>query len=164
AIKAAQTGHFVLSTLHTNSAPETLTRLINMGVPTYNIATSVSLIIAQRLARRLCTVCKVAVDIPSNALYEEGFTDADLADIHLFTHNAAGCEHCQNGYNGRTGIYEMLNVTPEIGRIIMAGGNSLEIAEKAIEQGMQPLRRAGLLKVKQGISSLDEINRVTEDL
>lgn len=163
AIKAAQTGHFVLSTLHTNSAPETLTRLVNMGVATYNIATSVNLIIAQRLTRRLCPNCKVAVDIPTNALYEEGFMDADLADMHIFTHNPRGCENCKNGYNGRVGIYEMLNVTPEIGRIIMAGGNSMEISQKAIEQGMQTLRRAGLLKVKQGITSLDEINRVTED-
>jgi type IV pilus assembly protein PilB len=164
AIKAAQTGHFVLSTLHTNSAPETLTRLLNMGVASYNIATSVNLIIAQRLARRLCTVCKIAVDIPTNALYEEGFIDEDLADIHIFTNNTRGCEHCRNGYNGRVGLYEMLNVTPEIGRIIMAGGNSMEIAQKAIEQGMQTLRRAGLVKVKQGITSLEEINRVTEDI
>lgn len=163
AIKAAQTGHLVLSTLHTNSAPETLNRLMNMGVPPYNIATTINLIIAQRLARCLCNNCKIAIQPPVTALYEEGFQDEDFIDMTLFSPNILGCEFCKKGYNGRTGIYEALDITPEIGRIIMAGGNSMDIAEKAIEQGMQTLRRSGLIKVKQGITSLEEINRVTKD-
>jgi type IV pilus assembly protein PilB len=163
AIKAAQTGHFVLSTLHTNSAAETLTRLMNMGVAAFNIATSVNLIIAQRLARRLCTSCKEVVEIPTAALIDEGFTTEDVQEITIYGPSIHGCDLCKNGYAGRIGIYEMLNVTPDIGRIIMAGGNSMEIADKAIEQGMKTLRRAGLEKVKAGITSLEEINRITKD-
>lgn len=162
AIKAAQTGHLVLSTLHTNSAPETLTRLRNMGVPAFNIATSVSLIIAQRLARRLCESCKKPVDIPREALKEEGFTDDILQGNEIFS-PGDGCSQCLNGYKGRVGIYEVVKVTPEIGRIIMEEGNSLEIAKQAKEEGFRNLRVSGLMKVAQGITSLEEVNRVTKD-
>ncbi|MBY0545617.1 MAG: type IV-A pilus assembly ATPase PilB [Gammaproteobacteria bacterium] len=162
-IKAAQTGHLVLSTLHTNSAPATLARLMNMGVATYNIASSINLIIAQRLVRRLCTHCKQPIEVPNAALYEEGFQNDDLIDLELFTANVQGCEHCKHGYDGRIGIYEVLEVNQAIGHIIMAGGNSMDIAQKGIEQGMQTLRRSGLNKVKLGVTSLDEINRVIKD-
>ncbi|NNM60454.1 MAG: type IV-A pilus assembly ATPase PilB [Legionellales bacterium] len=163
AIKAAQTGHLVLSTLHTNSAPETLTRLVNMGVATYNIATSVNLIIAQRLLRRLCPNCKIPIEIPRVALYEEGFEESDLTDLNLFAPSTQGCEHCKKGYNGRVGIYEVLEVNQDIGQIIMSGGNSMDIAKKAMEQGMQPLRRSGINRVKEGITSLEELNRIIRE-
>lgn len=163
-IKAAQTGHLVLSTLHTNSAPETLTRLMNMGVPAFNVATSVSLIIAQRLARRLCKHCKEPhEDIPENIYREEGFAQAGvvLEEITLF--KPVGCKQCTKGYKGRTGIYEVLKVTPPISRIIMEGGNSLNIADKAKEEGFRTLRQSALRKVAEGIISLEEANRVTKD-
>ncbi|MDP5211775.1 type IV-A pilus assembly ATPase PilB [Pseudoalteromonas tunicata] len=159
AIKAAQTGHLVLSTLHTNSAPETLTRLMNMGVPSYNIASSVSLIIAQRLARRLCSHCKEPEHIPTEELLKLGFTQTDLTDLTLF--KAKGCEHCTEGYKGRVGIYEVMPITPNIAQIIMRGGNSLEIAEAATNEGVNNLRRSGLIKAASGMTSIVEINRVT---
>ncbi|ATC93558.1 type IV-A pilus assembly ATPase PilB [Pseudoalteromonas tunicata] len=159
AIKAAQTGHLVLSTLHTNSAPETLTRLMNMGVPSYNIASSVSLIIAQRLARRLCSHCKEPEHIPTEELLKLGFTQTDLTDLTLF--KAKGCEHCTEGYKGRVGIYEVMPITPNIAQIIMRGGNSLEIAEAATNEGVNNLRRSGLIKAASGMTSIIEINRVT---
>ncbi|OUL59011.1 type IV-A pilus assembly ATPase PilB [Pseudoalteromonas ulvae] len=159
AIKAAQTGHLVLSTLHTNSAPETLTRLMNMGVPSYNIASSVSLIIAQRLARRLCNHCKVPEDVPTEELLKLGFTQDDLPELTLF--KAVGCEHCTEGYKGRVGIYEVMPITPSIAQIIMRGGNSLEIAEVATNEGVNNLRRSGLIKAATGMTSIIEINRVT---
>jgi len=162
AIKAAQTGHLVLSTLHTNSAPETLTRLRNMGVPAFNIATSVSLIIAQRLARRLCESCKKPAEVPHDTLVEEGFTDQMLEGAKIFT-AGNGCDACLNGYKGRVGVYEVVKVTPEIGRIIMEEGNSLEIAQQAKQHGFRNLRVSGLMKVAQGITSLEEVNRVTKD-
>lgn len=162
AIKAAQTGHLVLSTLHTNSAPETLTRLRNMGVPAFNIATSVSLIIAQRLARRLCEHCKKPADIPHDTLIEEGFTEEMLHDAEIFA-PGDGCSQCLNGYKGRVGIYEVVKVTSEIGRIIMEEGNSLEIAQQADKEGFRNLRTSGLLKAAQGVTSLEEVNRVTKD-
>lgn len=162
-IKAAQTGHLVLSTLHTNSAPETLTRMVNMGVPSFNIATSVSLIIAQRLARRLCKHCKVPADVPEKSLLEQGFNPSDVGNLELFSAEIEGCEHCKNGYSGRVGIYEVLQVTPEIGRVIMEGGNSLDILDTAKQQGMLTLRESGLNKAKAGITSLEEINRITKD-
>ncbi len=158
-IKAAQTGHLVLSTLHTNSAPETLTRLMNMGVPSYNIASSVSLIIAQRLARRLCKHCKVEETLPRDELLNLGFKESDLPELTLF--KAVGCDQCTEGYKGRVGIYEVLPITPKIANIIMQGGNSLEIAKVAEEEGVNNLRRSGLLKAAQGVTSLVEINRVT---
>ncbi|BDM65902.1 type IV-A pilus assembly ATPase PilB [Shewanella sp. NFH-SH190041] len=162
AIKAAQTGHLVLSTLHTNSAAETLTRLVNMGVPGYNIASSVNLIIAQRLARRLCRECKVPEQVPEDELRKLGFDDAQIqSNFTLYAPHTAGCEHCSGGYKGRVGIYEVMRMSDEIARIIMAGGNSLEMANMARQQGMSDLRRSGLLKVIQGITSLAEVNRVT---
>lgn len=162
AIKAAQTGHLVLSTLHTNSAPETLTRLRNMGVPAFNIATSVSLIIAQRLARRLCEHCKKPADIPHDTLLSEGFTEEMLNGAQLFAHGD-GCSQCLNGYKGRVGIYEVVKVSPEIGKIIMEEGNSLEIARQADSEGFRNLRQSGLMKAAQGVTSLEEVNRVTKD-
>ncbi len=162
AIKAAQTGHLVLSTLHTNSAPETLTRLRNMGVPAFNIATSVSLIIAQRLARRLCEHCKQPADIPKETLIAEGFTDELLKGAKIMA-PGDGCPQCFNGYKGRVGIYEVVKVTPEIGRIIMEEGNSLEIAKKAEQEGFRNLRKSALMKAAEGITSLEEVNRVTKD-
>ena len=163
AIKAAQTGHMVMSTLHTNSAPETLTRLRNMGVPSFNIATSVNLVIAQRLARRLCSHCKKPVDVPKNSLLEMGFTEKDLADPELKIYQPVGCEECREGYKGRVGIYEVMKVTPEISKIIMEDGNALEIAAASEKMGFNNLRRSGLKKVISGLTSLQEINRVTSE-
>ncbi|MEC4728393.1 type IV-A pilus assembly ATPase PilB [Shewanella sp. D64] len=160
AIKAAQTGHLVLSTLHTNSAAETLTRLINMGVPGYNIASSVNLIIAQRLARRLCPECKQHEEVPEHELLRLGFKQTQIdEDLTLF--KPIGCDLCSGGYKGRVGIYEVMKMSDEIARTIMEGGNSLQIATQAKEQGMRDLRASGLLKVIQGVTSITEINRVT---
>jgi type IV pilus assembly protein PilB len=159
AIKAAQTGHLVMSTLHTNDAPQTLTRLIDMGVKPYAIATSVSLIIAQRLARRLCGSCKTLVDIPPEALRKEGFQEADIAGLKIYA--AKGCQNCTDGYKGRLGIYQVMPVTEAIGRLIMAGGNAIDIADQAAKEGVWDLRRAGLEKVKSGLTSLDEVNTIT---
>ena len=162
AIKAAQTGHLVLSTLHTNDAPQTLTRLMNMGVPPFNIATSVSLIIAQRLGRKLCPHCKKTDDLPREVLLEEGFTEDDLNEkFHLY--RAVGCDQCIGGYKGRVGIYQVMPVSEEMGRIIMSGGNSIDIADQAKKEGVDDLRRSALKKIKQGIISLEEANRVTKD-
>ena len=161
AIKAAQTGHLVLSTLHTNSAAETLTRLANMGVPSFNIATSVSLIIAQRLARRLCSACKVPAEIPKETLLEAGFTEAQLQDAEIY--KPVGCEQCKGGYKGRVGIYEVVKITDSISRIIMEGGNSIEISDAARKEGFNDLRTSALMKVAQGVTSLEEANRVTTD-
>ncbi|HWP94800.1 MAG TPA: type IV-A pilus assembly ATPase PilB [Gammaproteobacteria bacterium] len=160
AIKAAQTGHLVLSTLHTNDAPKTLTRLVDMGVPPYSIATSVNLIIAQRLARRLCNHCKRPVDVPKEALLKEGFTEEDLA-TGFTLYEAVGCENCKDGYKGRVGIYQVMPVTEEMGRCIMAGGNSGQIADIAAKDGVWDLRRSALAKVMQGLTSLSEANAVT---
>jgi len=160
AIKAAQTGHLVLSTLHTNDAPKTLTRLVDMGVKPYAIASSVSLIIAQRLARKLCTNCKEPLDIPPEALVKEGFTHSDIdAGMTIFT--AKGCSQCTGGYKGRVGIYQVMPCSEQIGRIIMEGGNAIQIAEEAEKEGVTDLRTSALKKVKDGITSLEEINRVT---
>ncbi|OJU91072.1 type IV-A pilus assembly ATPase PilB [uncultured Acinetobacter sp.] len=163
AIKAAQTGHMVMSTLHTNSAPETLTRLRNMGVPSFNIATSVNLVIAQRLARRLCSQCKVPVDVPKQSLLELGFTEQDLSNPDLQIFQPIGCPECREGYKGRVGIYEVMKVTPAISQIIMEDGNALQIAAASEKAGFDNLRRSGLKKVMQGITSLQEINRVTSE-
>ncbi len=162
AIKAAQTGHLVLSTLHTNDAPQTLTRLMNMGVPPFNIATSVSLIIAQRLGRKLCAHCKTPEDLPREVLLEEGFTEEDLQE-NFTLYKAVGCDQCVGGYKGRVGIYQVMKVSEEIGRIIMSGGNSIDIADQAKKEGVDDLRRSALKKTKQGIISLEEANRVTKD-
>ena len=152
-----------MSTLHTNSAPETLTRLRNMGVPSFNIATSVNLVIAQRLARRLCSQCKAPVDVPKQSLLELGFTEQDLANPDLQIFQPVGCSECREGYKGRVGIYEVMKVTPEISRIIMEDGNALEIAAASEKAGFNNLRRSGLKKVIQGITSLQEVNRVTSE-
>jgi len=160
AIKAAQTGHLVLSTLHTNDAPQTLTRMVDMGVKPYAIATSVSLIIAQRLARRLCGTCKVPRDIPREALLKEGFSEADVsAGLKIF--GPKGCSNCTDGYKGRVGIYQVLPVTEAIARIILGGGSAVEIGDQAAQEGVWDLRRAGLEKVKSGLTSLEEVNSVT---
>jgi len=162
AVKAAQTGHLVLSTLHTNSAAETLTRLRNMGVPAFNLATSVSLIIAQRLARRLCASCKKPMDVPMETLKAEGFSDEDIAQaFQVFEANAKGCDKCNEGYKGRVGIYEVVKITPEMSRIIMEDGNSIQLSEQARAHGYPDLRRDGLKKVMQGVTSLAEANRMT---
>ena len=158
-IKAAQTGHLVMSTLHTNSAPETLTRLLNMGVPAYNVASSISLIIAQRLARRLCPKCKAPETLPTEELQRQGFSQAQINELTLFT--PTGCDSCTDGYKGRVGIYEVMQITPEIAQIIMRGGNSLEIAEVSLKAGFNNLRLSGLRKAAAGLTSLAEINRVT---
>lgn len=160
AIKAAQTGHLVLSTLHTNSSAETLTRLLNMGVPGYNIASSVNLIIAQRLARRLCPECRQPEEIPEHELLQLGFTQQQI-DAGFTPYKPCGCELCSGGYKGRVGIYEVMKMSDEIARTIMEGGNSLQIATTAKQQGMRDLRLSGLLKVIQGVTSIAEINRVT---
>ena len=162
AIKAAQTGHLVLSTLHTNDAPRTLSRLIDMGVKPYAIATSVSLIIAQRLARRLCDNCKEIRDIPAEALLQEGFSKQDVQD-GLRIYGPAGCNQCTDGYKGRIGIFQVMPVTETIGRIILEGGNAVQIAEQSERDGIWDLRTAGLQKVKDGVISLEEVNRVTID-
>lgn len=160
AIKAAQTGHMVLSTLHTNSAPETLTRLRNMGVPAFNIATSVSLIIAQRLGRRLCESCKVPVHLPEAALLEQGFSAENIPGLQLYDANPEGCSRCNRGYKGRVGIYEMLSMSGEVAECIMDNGNSIDILRVAKQQGFKTLRESGLLKVASGVTSLEEVNRV----
>ncbi len=162
ALKAAQTGHLVLSTLHTNDAPQTLTRLVDMGVKPYAIATSVSLIIAQRLARKLCAYCRQPLDIPAEALRREGFEEADIAR-GFRVYKAVGCSQCIDGYKGRTGIYQVMPVTDAIGRIIMEGGGAMHIADQAAKEGVWNLRRAGLQKVMDGFTSLEEINSVTLD-
>jgi type IV pilus assembly protein PilB len=162
AIKAAQTGHLVLSTLHTNDAPKTLTRMVDMGVKPYAIASTVSLIIAQRLARRLCDNCKEIIEVPAEALLKEGFTQADV-DSGITIFHAKGCNLCTNGYKGRVGIYQVMPVTETIGRIIMEDGNAMQIAEQSKKDGIPDLRQSGLKKVKDGITSLEEINRVTID-
>ena len=159
AIKAAQTGHLVLSTLHTNSAAETLTRLLNMGVPSYNVASSVSIIIAQRLARRLCPQCKAPEELSEMQLAEQGFPAEELSTIKLF--KPVGCEHCTGGYKGRVGIYEVIKISPAISSIIMEGGNSLDIAKQCQIEGYNNLRQSGLEKAMSGMTSLAEINRVT---
>ncbi|MCW8886589.1 MAG: type IV-A pilus assembly ATPase PilB, partial [Motiliproteus sp.] len=161
AIKAAQTGHMVLSTLHTNSAPETLTRLRNMGVPAFNIATSVTLIIAQRLGRRLCSKCKQPLDIPKETLLEEGFSETQI-EAGLTIYGPIGCNSCNGGYKGRVGIYELLPMTTEIAELIMSNGNSLEISQAAAKLGFSNLRNAGLVKVANGLTSLEEVNRVVK--
>lgn len=161
AIKAAQTGHMVMSTLHTNSAAETLTRLRNMGVPSFNIATSVNLIIAQRLARKLCSHCKKEIQVPRETLLEEGFPENKIGTFKIY--EPAGCENCNGGYKGRVGIYEVVKNTPALQRIIMEEGNSIDISEQMRKDGFNDLRTSALLKAMQGVTSLAEVNRVTKD-
>jgi type IV pilus assembly protein PilB len=163
AIKAAQTGHLVLSTLHTNDAPTTLTRLMNMGIAPFNIATSVMLITAQRLARRLCPNCKRPAEIPREALLRAGFREAEL-DGSWTPYMHVGCDTCKNtGYKGRVGIYQVMPISEEINRIIMKNGNAIDIAAQAKREGVRDLRQSGLLKVRQGMTSLEEVEAVTNE-
>ncbi|MDR7192258.1 type IV-A pilus assembly ATPase PilB [Luteimonas terrae] len=162
AIKAAQTGHMVLSTLHTNDAPQTIARLMNMGIAPYNITSSVTLVIAQRLARRLCPKCKRRVDLPEHALLKEGFTEDQVrAGIEMY--EAVGCDECTNGYKGRVGVYQVMPMSEQIQEIILQGGNAIQIAEAAQRAGVSDLRQSALRKAQQGLTSLAEINRVTTD-
>jgi type IV pilus assembly protein PilB len=161
-IKAAQTGHMVLSTLHTNDAPTTLTRMMNMGIPTFNIASSVILITAQRLARRLCPNCKAPLDVPRKALIDAGYKSEDL-DGTWTPYKPVGCSACNNGYKGRVGIYQVMPISEEIQRIILRGGGALDIAQQASKEGVRTLRESGLLKVKQGMTSLEEVLSVTNE-
>ncbi len=164
AIKAASTGHMVLSTLHTNDAPSTLTRLLNMGVAPFNIASSVSLITAQRLARRLCKHCKKPINVPKEALLSLGFIEEDFKQKwQLYTHNPDGCELCNNGYKGRVGIYQVMPVTDAISRIIMKNGTAHDIADQARLEGVNDLRRSGVLKVMQGLTSIEEVEACTNE-
>jgi type IV pilus assembly protein PilB len=159
AIKAAQTGHLVLSTLHTNSAAETLTRLLNMGVPSYNVASSVTIIIAQRLARRLCTQCKTEEHIPESELLAQGFLPEQVSEIKLF--KPMGCDFCTGGYKGRVGVYEVIKISDVTANLIMNGANSLDIAAQCQREGYNNLRQSGLEKAALGVTSLEEVNRVT---
>lgn len=162
AVKAAQTGHLVLSTLHTNDAPQTLSRLANMGLPTYNIASSINLILAQRLARKLCEHCKAPDPVPAEVLRQEGFT-AEEVEAGITPYKPVGCDRCTRGYKGRTGIFEVMPVSEAIGRVILEGGNALDIRAQATREGVADLRRAGLNKIKAGVTSLEEINRITKE-
>ncbi|WP_417547082.1 type IV-A pilus assembly ATPase PilB [Marinobacter segnicrescens] len=162
AIKAAQTGHLVLSTLHTNSAAETLTRMMNMGVPSFNIATSVSLIIAQRLGRRLCNSCKQPLDVPKETLLKEGFTEEQI-ETGFTLYTPKGCDKCNGGYKGRVGIYEVVKVTESLANMIMEEASSIQIARQAQQEGFRTLRQSALRKVIEGVTSLEEANRVTKD-
>ena len=162
AIKAAQTGHMVLSTLHTNDAPQTIARLMNMGIAPYNITSSVTLVIAQRLARRLCSKCRKPQELPVNALLAEGFTQGEI-DAGFTLYQAVGCDECTEGYKGRTGIYQVMPMSDEIQAIVLAGGNAIQIAEVAQQAGVRDLRQSALMKARNGITSLAEINRVTKD-
>ncbi|MDA7746111.1 type IV-A pilus assembly ATPase PilB [Psychromonas sp.] len=159
-IKAAQTGHLVLSTLHTNSAAETLTRLLNMGVPAFNIASSVSLIIAQRLARRLCNECKVPLEMSDIELSAIGFTEEQVTrKNNLF--KPVGCDKCTDGYKGRVGIYEVMQMSDELGRIILSDGNAMQIADAAVSEGMYTLRQSAIMQALNGVTSLNEVTRIT---
>lgn len=164
AIKAASTGHMVLSTLHTNDAPTTLTRLLNMGVAAFNIASAVTLITAQRLARRLCKSCKVPLNIPKEALLEVGFLEEDFeTPWQLYGHKEGGCDQCNGGYKGRVGIYQVMPITEAISRIIMENGNAIDIADQARREGVNDLRRSGMLKVMQGLTSIEEVHGCTNE-
>ncbi len=159
AIKAAQTGHLVLSTLHTNDAPATLTRLVNMGVAPFNIASSVHLIVAQRLGRRLCPNCKKPLDLPKEALLRAGFSEGELDGLTIY--GPVGCDACNGGYKGRVGIYQIMPVSEAIGEIIMRGGNQLDIERQALKEGILTMRQSGLKKVRDGVTSLEEVESVT---
>jgi type IV pilus assembly protein PilB len=160
AIKAAQTGHMVMSTFHTNDAPQTLSRMINMGVAPFNLATSVNLIIAQRLGRRLCESCKAPDELPEEVLRDAGFKEEHISEgMELF--KAVGCDKCNDGFKGRVGIYQVMPISEETQKIVMAGGNAIDIAAQAQKEGIDDIRQSGLEKVRQGVTSLAECNRVT---
>ncbi len=161
AVKAAQTGHLVLSTLHTNDAPQTLNRLLQMGIPAFNIVSAINLIMAQRLGRRLCEYCKLPANFPDKLLLEAGFIQQELRDLKIFS--AIGCEHCTNGYKGRVGVYQVLTLTERMRTLILNGGNTDQLAECALAEGFNDLRRSGLNKVRMGVTSLEEIDRITKE-
>ena len=161
AIKAAQTGHMVFSTLHTNSAPATLSRLLNMGVPAFNVASAVELIVAQRLVRRLCKACKEPVKLPEKVLLEAGFKPDELEELEIFQANEVGCPSCTNGYKGRSGVFQVMPLSEPMKNMIMEGCTEKDIERQANEEGILDLRNAGLVKVKEGATSLEEIERVT---
>lgn len=161
AVKAAQTGHLVLSTLHTNDAPQTLNRLMQMGIPAFNIVSAVNLIMAQRLARRLCEHCKTPVEFPEKVLISAGFKSDELSTLKIF--GAVGCDKCTNGYKGRVGIYQVMTLSETMRKLILEGGNSLQLAQQAKEEGINDLRESGMNKVRAGVTSLEEIDRVTKE-
>ena len=161
-IKAAQTGHMVLSTLHTNDAPTTITRLRNMGVAPFNIASSVVLVTAQRLARRLCAKCKGVAEVPQQALLDAGFKAADMDGTWL-PYRPVGCSACNNGYKGRVGIYQVMPISEEMQRIILRDGSSMDIAAQSEREGVRSLRSSGLHKVKLGLTSIEEVMAVTNE-
>jgi type IV pilus assembly protein PilB len=161
AVKAAQTGHLVLSTLHTNDAPQSLNRLMQIGIPPYNVASSVLLIMAQRLARKLCEHCKREEKLPPNLLLKAGFREQEIEGLTVF--GPVGCDHCVKGYKGRAGIFQVMPVSDAINRIILEGGNVIRLTEQARLEGVADMRESGLKKVKAGITSLEEIDRVTKD-
>lgn len=158
AVKAAQTGHLVLSTLHTNSAPETIARLMNMGIEPYNLASSLKIVIAQRLVRVLCNLCKQKEDLPEDVLLREGFSKDEIGTFQLY--KAGNCDHCIQGYKGRVGIFEVMPITTELSELIIRSGNALEMMNQAKKEGIADLRESGLKKVKEGVTSLGELNRV----
>lgn len=162
AVKAAQTGHAVLATLHTNDAPQTIARLMNMGLAPYNIAGALNLIIAQRLARRLCQHCKAETKTPPQTLLAEGFTEEDLTE-NFTQYKAVGCDQCTNGYKGRAGIYQVMPISDEMRQLILVSADQMMIAKQAEKEGIWDLRKSGLNKVKQGLTTLEEINRITKD-
>lgn len=161
AVKAAQTGHLVLSTLHTNDAPQTLNRLMQMGIPPYNIVSAINLIMAQRLARRLCEYCKTPVELPEKILLESGFKSEEIATFQIY--GPVGCERCTNGYKGRVGIYQVMTLSDDMRRLILEGGNALQLADQAKKEGINDLRASGLNKIRMGITSLEEVDRVTKE-
>ncbi len=163
AIKAAQTGHLVLSTLHTNDAPQTINRLMQMGIEPFNIVSAINLVMAQRLARRLCEHCKKPADYPEKTYLDAGFKADEINDLEIFIANEDGCEHCTRGYKGRVGIYQVMTISENMRALILKGGNAMELAELSLSEGINDLRLSGLLKIKQGITSLEEIDRVTKE-
>ena len=161
AIKASQTGHMVLSTLHTNNAPATLTRLLNMGVPAFNVASAVQVIVAQRLVRKLCQHCRLEASLPEKALLDAGFKKSDLASLSIFDPNKKGCANCTEGYKGRSGIFQVMPISENMKTLIMEGSTEQDIEKAAHDEGIDDLRQSGLLKVRDGITSLAEVERVT---
>ena len=161
AIKASQTGHMVLSTLHTNDAPSTLSRLLNMGIPAFNVASAVNLIVAQRLLRKLCTQCKEPLTLPDKVLIDAGFEESEITDLSIFQPSEKGCPNCTEGYKGRAGVFQVMPISEETKSLIMEGCTEQDIEKQAKEEGILDLRAAGLTKVREGITSLEEIERVT---
>ena len=162
AITAAQTGHMVMSTLHTNDAPQTLTRMVDMGIMPFAIATSINIVTAQRLGRRLHN-CKEALDVPKEALLKEGFNQKELAKDNFSIYGPVGCDGCNSGFKGRVGVYQVMPISEEIKRLIMGGKNAIDLADQAQRERIPDLRQSALKKVKDGVLSLDEMNRITQE-